>query len=121
MDTTFEHKIRQRAYEIWMAAGMSEGDAERHWLHAERVVRNEAEVPTAASETTEFTAAAVPAKTAAAGSNKPAKTKVAVSKIGKAKIGKDKTGKDKVNGAKVVAVKTAAPRRTKTASTEASA
>jgi hypothetical protein len=38
MDNTLEARIRERAYEIWNAAGCPEGEAERHWLMAEREV-----------------------------------------------------------------------------------
>ena len=33
-----EQQIRLQAYEFWLAAGMREGDAERHWLQAELAV-----------------------------------------------------------------------------------
>jgi hypothetical protein len=36
MEQTLEHRIRQRAYEIWHAAGCAEGNADQHWLTAER-------------------------------------------------------------------------------------
>jgi hypothetical protein len=38
MEHTLEHHIRQRAYEIWHAAGCAEGKADEHWLAAEREV-----------------------------------------------------------------------------------
>ncbi|HEY7297497.1 MAG TPA: DUF2934 domain-containing protein [Xanthobacteraceae bacterium] len=38
MNDTLEGRIRERAYEIWNAAGRPEGQAERHWLVAEREV-----------------------------------------------------------------------------------
>ncbi len=132
MDTTFEHKVRERAYAIWMASGMSEGEAERHWLHAERIVRNEAEMPSAGSETTEFRAAAAPAKTASsAGSTKPTKaqsakagvantkTKAASTRSAAPKPAAGKVGKAKVDATKVAAVETTAPRRMKSAAAEA--
>lgn len=44
MDIAFEDKIRQRAYEIWQAAGMR-GDADQHWLSAETHLRAVEEMP----------------------------------------------------------------------------
>jgi hypothetical protein len=38
MEQTLEHRIRQRAYEIWHADGRAEGKADEHWLAAEREV-----------------------------------------------------------------------------------
>ncbi len=38
MEQTLEHRIRQRAYEIWHALGQADGQADEHWLAAEREV-----------------------------------------------------------------------------------
>jgi Protein of unknown function (DUF2934) len=38
MDKTLEQRIRERAHEIWLATGRSDGQAEAHWLTAEREV-----------------------------------------------------------------------------------
>jgi len=38
MEQTLEHRIRQRAYEIWHTNGCAEGSADEHWLAAEREV-----------------------------------------------------------------------------------
>jgi DUF2934 family protein len=38
MEHTLEHRIRQRAYEIWNAEGRADGKADEHWLIAEREV-----------------------------------------------------------------------------------
>ena len=38
MEHTLEHRIRQRAYEIWNAEGREDGKADEHWLAAEREV-----------------------------------------------------------------------------------
>jgi hypothetical protein len=38
MDQNLEHRIRERAYEIWTAHGCMDGQAEQHWLAAEREV-----------------------------------------------------------------------------------
>jgi hypothetical protein len=38
MELSLHHRIRQRAYEIWDAGGRPDGQAEQHWLAAEREV-----------------------------------------------------------------------------------
>jgi Protein of unknown function (DUF2934) len=38
VDNTLERRIRERAYEIWNATGRPHGEAEQHWLIAEREV-----------------------------------------------------------------------------------
>jgi hypothetical protein len=38
MDDTLEDRIRERAYEIWSMAGRPDGQAQAHWLLAEREV-----------------------------------------------------------------------------------
>lgn len=38
MEHTLEHRIRERAYEIWHAHGQVDGQANEHWLTAEREV-----------------------------------------------------------------------------------
>jgi hypothetical protein len=38
MDQSLEHRIRERAYEIWTAHGCVHGEADQHWLAAEREV-----------------------------------------------------------------------------------
>jgi DUF2934 family protein len=38
MDQRLENRIRERAYEIWTAYGCVHGQAEQHWLVAEREV-----------------------------------------------------------------------------------
>jgi Protein of unknown function (DUF2934) len=38
MDQSLENRIRERAYEMWTAHGCMHGQAERHWLAAEREV-----------------------------------------------------------------------------------
>ena len=38
MEPTLEHRIRERAYEIWHADGQADGKAHEHWLAAEREV-----------------------------------------------------------------------------------
>jgi hypothetical protein len=38
MDKTLEQRIRERAHEIWVATGRNDGEADQHWLAAEREV-----------------------------------------------------------------------------------
>jgi hypothetical protein len=38
MEHALEHRIRERAYEIWNAHGQATGNADAHWLAAEREV-----------------------------------------------------------------------------------
>ena len=38
MDGNLNNRIRERAYEIWFAAGCRDGEAEQHWLTAEREI-----------------------------------------------------------------------------------
>ena len=38
MDQSLENRIRERAYEVWTARGCVHGQAEQHWLAAEREV-----------------------------------------------------------------------------------
>ena len=45
MDSGFEQRVRERAYEIWVGAGMEEGLADLHWLSAEQAVMGESVTP----------------------------------------------------------------------------
>jgi hypothetical protein len=53
MEPTLTHRIRERAYEIWAASGCPNGEADLHWLTAEREIltttapKSEAAVPEA--------------------------------------------------------------------------
>jgi hypothetical protein len=38
METSLEDRIRERAYHLWNAGGQIHGQAEQHWLTAEREV-----------------------------------------------------------------------------------
>ena len=38
MDANLYDRIRERAYEIWFATGCRDGEAEQHWLTAEREI-----------------------------------------------------------------------------------
>ena len=38
MDQNLSGRIRERAYELWAASGCRDGEAEQHWLAAEREI-----------------------------------------------------------------------------------
>jgi Protein of unknown function (DUF2934) len=38
MDQNLENLIRERAYEIWTSRGCAHGQADQHWLAAEREI-----------------------------------------------------------------------------------
>ena len=38
MEANLSGRIRERAYEIWFAAGCRDGEAQQHWLTAEREI-----------------------------------------------------------------------------------
>jgi hypothetical protein len=38
MDTNLTDRIRERAYQIWCANGCRDGEADQHWLTAEREI-----------------------------------------------------------------------------------
>jgi hypothetical protein len=38
MEQNLSDRIRERAYEIWVASGSPEGEAEQHWLTAEKEI-----------------------------------------------------------------------------------
>jgi hypothetical protein len=38
MEPDLSDRIRERAYEIWIASGYRDGEAEQHWLAAEQEV-----------------------------------------------------------------------------------
>jgi hypothetical protein len=50
MEPTLEHRIRQRAYEIWDARGRADGSADEHWLAAEREVLSSLCAPSPAAD-----------------------------------------------------------------------
>ena len=49
MQSSLPDRIRERAYELWLATGRVEGQAEQHWIAAERQLLSEmtANIPTA--------------------------------------------------------------------------
>jgi Protein of unknown function (DUF2934) len=38
MDQHLVERIRERAYQIWVASGSPEGEAQQHWLTAEKEI-----------------------------------------------------------------------------------
>ena len=56
MQQTLEHRIRERAYQIWHANGQADGQANEHWLAAEREILASVSIPAVAL------AASAPAK-----------------------------------------------------------
>jgi DUF2934 family protein len=38
MEQNLSDRIRERAYEIWVASGSPQGEAEQHWLTAEKEI-----------------------------------------------------------------------------------
>jgi hypothetical protein len=38
MEQDFSDRVRERAYEMWIASGYRGGEAEQHWLAAEREI-----------------------------------------------------------------------------------
>ena len=47
---SFEQQVRERAYHIWISAGMADGKADEHWILAERALLRE-QAPKAAAKT----------------------------------------------------------------------
>lgn len=96
-----EQQIRLQAYEIWLAAGMGEGDAERHWLQAEMAL----------------TRKSVPASKSAAAKSKVAKSASTKSAVVKKPATKAEAAS--LNAAKPA--KAVAPRRAKAAAVQGGA
>jgi hypothetical protein len=51
MDANLYDRIRERAYEIWFASGCRDGEADQHWLAAEREILHAAKPAIAAKRT----------------------------------------------------------------------
>ena len=51
MEQSLHHHIRERAYKLWNASGCMDGQAEQHWLAAEREVLAEMSAQLPASDT----------------------------------------------------------------------
>lgn len=73
MNPHIEHRVRERAYRIWLDEGMPEGRADLHWsMASELVATEEHEEPSTADEAAPAEAAARrPATAKAAESGKP--------------------------------------------------
>ena len=106
MDFAFEEKIRLRAYQVWQAAGMSEGEAERHWLHAERAVHEEAAV---------FAEEAAPTKSVRKPASKTVFAKANGTKANNSPLARTKAKAIKSKPAETKTARTVAPRRSKIA------
>ncbi len=50
MEMALQHRIRERAYEIWNAAGRIHGQAEQHWFAAEREILAQRTAPAPAKQ-----------------------------------------------------------------------
>ena len=50
MDTILTERIRERAYLIWCASGCPEGEADAHWLTAEREILQSAKATAPAKQ-----------------------------------------------------------------------
>jgi hypothetical protein len=51
MESALQDRIRERAYHLWVAAGRIDGQAQQHWLAAERQVASEMKPKLSALET----------------------------------------------------------------------
>lgn len=51
MDTSFEQKVRERAYHLWLDDGMAHGCAQDHWLRAEKALAAECAIALPSSST----------------------------------------------------------------------
>ena len=69
MDAAFEQKVRERAYEMWKAAGQENGLADLHWLSAEQAVMQEHQLKMAAAEMKQALKSAKPVAGKAAAKN----------------------------------------------------
>jgi Protein of unknown function (DUF2934) len=49
MDILLQHRIRERAHEIWNAGGRIHGQADQHWFAAEREILPQVSADTPAS------------------------------------------------------------------------
>ena len=49
-ETDLSDRIRERAYEIWIASGYRSGEAEQHWLAAEREILSAPQSPKSSAD-----------------------------------------------------------------------
>jgi DUF2934 family protein len=66
MDANITERIRERAYQIWFASGCPDGEADQHWLAAEREILQSAKVGKPAKRTLAKKASRLPGRPAAA-------------------------------------------------------
>jgi DUF2934 family protein len=50
MEQHLSDRIRERAYQIWRASGSPDGEAEQHWLTAEREILTASTFPNGAAK-----------------------------------------------------------------------
>jgi hypothetical protein len=65
MDQSLKKRISERAYEIWAAHGRADGQADQHWLAAEREVLAASTAALARKSAPQKKKSAAPAKEAA--------------------------------------------------------
>ena len=75
MELSLQDRIRERAYAIWNATGRRHGQADQHWLAAEREVLSEMSAPIANAAATQSKPA--PARQRRPATNIPAQPKKA--------------------------------------------
>ncbi len=102
MNMNFEDQIRERAYHIWLAAGMADGQAVVHWVRAEQAVIGEKDISVEAAEPVIIITKAKPSKAA-----KPAAAKVAGAKAAGTKAAGTKAPGVKAASSKPESVKRA--------------
>ena len=87
---SFEQQVRERAYYIWISAGMAEGMAHEHWTSAEQAVMSEQARPIkAAAKTKQAAGKTIVAATSKSASARksPVKTPLIPVKVAKRKAG----------------------------------
>ena len=67
MESEKDRKIRERAYELWVQSGRSEGTSEQHWYQAEQEYAAGSESPDASAAAGSADAAPTSAKKATRG------------------------------------------------------
>ena len=61
MDDEREHRLKERAFELWQREGSLDGRSLGHWLQAEREIHEEVEAEAASRDVVGLAAAANPA------------------------------------------------------------
>ncbi len=107
MNMNFEDQIRERAYHIWLAAGMADGQAVVHWVRAEQAVIGEKAISVEAAEPVIIITKAAPKA-------KPSKAaKPAAAKVVGAKAAGTKAAGTKAPGVKAASSKPESVKRAK--------